>query len=63
MKIDGQDWMDWLHRIRTESEAERKRRGISLAERLGQAEKSADRIENELADRSAPFVRDGRRDA
>jgi hypothetical protein len=63
MKIDGQDWMDWLHRVRAESEAERKRRGITLAERLEQAEKSADRIEKELADRSAPVVRAGRRDA
>ncbi|UCG43305.1 MAG: hypothetical protein JSU73_01415 [candidate division WOR-3 bacterium] len=63
MKIDGQDWIDWLHRVRAESEAERKRQGISLAERLEQAEKSADRIEKELADRSTPVVRDGRRDA
>ncbi|UCG43217.1 MAG: hypothetical protein JSU73_00970 [candidate division WOR-3 bacterium] len=63
MKIDGQDWIDWLHRVRAESEAERKRLGISLAERLEQAEKSADRIEKELADRSTPGVRDGRRDA
>jgi hypothetical protein len=63
MKIEGQDWMDWLHRIRAESEAERKRQGITLAERLKQAEKAADRIEKELSGRSAPVVRDGLRDA
>ena len=34
MKIDGLDWIDWLHKIRADSEAERKRRGISGAEWL-----------------------------
>jgi len=29
MKIDGLDWMDWLHKIRRDSEAERKRLGLS----------------------------------
>lgn len=27
MKIEGMDFLDWLHRIRRESEADRKRRG------------------------------------
>jgi hypothetical protein len=34
MKIEGVDWMDWLHNIRRESEAERKRKGIDGAEWL-----------------------------
>ena len=58
MKIDGLDWLDWLHRLRAESEAERKRKGISIAERLARAEETADRIERELIDLSAPVVRD-----
>ena len=38
MKIDGLDWIDWLHRQRERSEAERKRRGISGADwRTGRA--------------------------
>jgi hypothetical protein len=32
MKIDGLDFIDWLHKIRAESEAERKRRGLSGAD-------------------------------
>jgi len=58
MKIDGMDWMDWLHRLRAESEAERKRQGISIAERLGRAEATADRVERELSGLSAPVARD-----
>jgi hypothetical protein len=34
MKIEGLDWFDWLHKIRAESEAERKRRGLKGAEWL-----------------------------
>jgi hypothetical protein len=34
MKIDGLDWMEWLHKKREESENESKRRGISGAEWL-----------------------------
>jgi len=52
MKIDGIDWMDWLHQLRAESEAERKRQGISIAEA------TADRIEQELSGLSAPVARD-----
>lgn len=58
MKIDGLEWMDWLHRLRAESEAERKRLGISIAERIGRAEAVAERIERELSDVAAPVARD-----
>ncbi|MBM3322946.1 hypothetical protein FJY69_05670 [candidate division WOR-3 bacterium] len=58
MKIDGLDWLDWLHRIRAESEAERKRQGLSIAERLVRAEAVAERIERELSARDTPVARD-----
>jgi hypothetical protein len=58
MKIDGMEWMDWLHRLRAESEAERKRQGISIAERLGRAEATAERIERELSGLATPVARD-----
>jgi hypothetical protein len=34
MKIDGMDFLDWLHKIRRESEAERIRKGIDGVEWL-----------------------------
>jgi hypothetical protein len=58
MKIEGLEWLDWLHRVRAESEAERKRLGISIAERLGRAEATAERIERELSGLAAPIARD-----
>jgi hypothetical protein len=57
MKIDGLDWMDWLHRLRAESEAERKRQGLSIAGRLARAEKAADAVLAELA-ATQPVARD-----
>jgi hypothetical protein len=54
MKIDGLEWMDWLHRIRRESEEERRRLGLSYAERLARAERAADAVTEELA--SQPLV-------
>jgi hypothetical protein len=58
MEIDGLVWMDWLHRLRAESEAERKRLGISIAERLERAEAAAERIERELSDVATPDASD-----
>ncbi len=59
MKIDGMDWMDWLHKMRAESEAERKRLGISGVEWLRMAAQEAEEIrrELELARRAAPVAR------
>ena len=34
MKIDGLDFLDWLHKTRRESEIERKRKGIDGVEWL-----------------------------
>ena len=48
MKIDGLEWMDWLHKTRRESEQERKRLGLSRVEWLKRMEQEADRIRAEL---------------
>jgi hypothetical protein len=58
MKIDGTDWLDWLHRIREESETERRRQGKTIAEWLARAEETADRVEREIAAMAAPVARD-----
>ena len=63
MKIDGLDWIDWLHRLRTETEAERKRQGISIAERLRRAEATAERIERERSTRPSFVARDRKPEA
>ena len=52
MKTDETDFMDWLHRIRRESEEERQRLGLSYAERLARAELVADAVTEELASQS-----------
>jgi hypothetical protein len=36
MKIDGLDWMDWLHKVRHDAEAKRIRDGVSVEEWLHQ---------------------------
>ncbi|MBM3330680.1 hypothetical protein FJY68_02360 [candidate division WOR-3 bacterium] len=58
MKTDGNDWLDWLHRIREESEAERRRQGKTIAEWLARAEETADRVEREIAATASPVARD-----
>jgi hypothetical protein len=58
MKIDGLDWMDWLHKIRQESEEERKRLGLSRVEWLERMEQEADRIRAELSVPSQLVARD-----
>jgi hypothetical protein len=58
MEIDGMEFLDWLHRIRRESAAERKRRGISGVEWLKQVEERAAAVEKEIAELAAPIARD-----
>ncbi len=41
MEIEGLDFIDWLHKIRKESEEERKKRGISGVEWLKRIEEEA----------------------
>ena len=58
MKIDGMDWMDWLHKIRHESEEERKRLGLSGEEWLRQGRVKAEAILAEFARSHPPVARD-----
>jgi hypothetical protein len=57
MKNDDGDFLEWLHRIRRESEEERKRLGLSYAERLARAEQVADSVLEELTEQP-PVARD-----
>jgi hypothetical protein len=41
MKIDGLDWMDWLHKVRREAEEKRIREGLSVEQWLHQVRVSA----------------------
>jgi hypothetical protein len=54
MKTEDDDFLEWLHRIRRESEEERQRLGLTYAERLARAEQVADAIVEERA--SQPFL-------
>ncbi|MCX6842323.1 MAG: hypothetical protein NTX53_08605 [candidate division WOR-3 bacterium] len=58
MKIDGLDWMEWLHKKREESENERKRRGISGAEWLKEIRVRAEAYMKERASRNSTIARD-----
>jgi hypothetical protein len=62
MKIDGLDWMDWLHRTRQEMEDERKRSGQSEVGWLKEAGARARAIKQELAGCETPVVRDRKTD-
>ena len=44
MKIDGKEWMDWLHNMRAKEEEKRMREGISGAEWLRRASAHAQRL-------------------
>ena len=58
MKIDGLDWMDWLHKTRRESEQKRKQLGLSRVEWLGRIGQEADQIRSEMAAKAQPVARD-----
>ena len=58
MKIDGLDWMDWLHKTRQKMEDERKRSGQSEVEWLKEAGARARAIKQELVGREATVARD-----
>ena len=48
MKIDGAEFMEWLHQIRKESEKERIKRGLTGAEWLKEVKKEAEEIMRKL---------------
>ena len=58
MKVDGLDWMDWLHKVRHESEDERKRLGLSGEEWLRQGRARAEAIMAEMTRERTPVARD-----
>ena len=58
MKIDGLDWMDWLHKTRRESEMKRKQLGLSRLEWLRRIGQEADQIRSEMAAKVQPIARD-----
>ena len=62
MKIDGLDWMDWLHKTRQQMEDERKRSGKSEVDWLKEAGARARAIKQELAGRERSVVHDSKAD-
>jgi hypothetical protein len=44
MRIDGKEWMDWLHEMRAKKEEQRMRDGISGAEWLRRASAHAQEV-------------------
>lgn len=59
MKIDGLDWIDWLHKTRRELEEKRIREGLSVEEWLRQLRASDDRRRADRRSQSrAPLARD-----
>jgi hypothetical protein len=63
MKIDGLDWIDWLHKVREESEKERIRRGISGADWLKEIRARAEAFQLARAGDAAAVARDKPRSA
>jgi hypothetical protein len=59
MKIEGLDWMDWLHKKRAEEEEKRMREGISGAEWLRRASAHAQEVLAGLPEREqSPVARE-----
>ena len=63
MKIDGLDWMDWLHKIRRLSEEERKRQGLTGKKWLKQGRAKAQAIMAAFAQNHPPVARDRKPDS
>ena len=59
MKIEDQDWMDWLHEMRREEEEKRIRDGITMAEWLRRVNAEADAAMARIAEHEqVPVARD-----
>ena len=56
MKIDGRDWMDWLHKYRAEREKLRREKGISDEDELKQSFAHGRRIMAEVHEHERPAV-------
>jgi len=60
MKIDGLEWMDWLHKMRAERERLRREKGISEEEDLRASLARGRKVMAEVRSRRHPPVaRDG----
>jgi hypothetical protein len=59
MKVDGMEWMDWLHEMRRKEEERRIREGISMAEWLRRVNAEADAaMARTAAHEQPPVARD-----
>ncbi|MBM3332244.1 hypothetical protein FJY68_10430 [candidate division WOR-3 bacterium] len=56
MKVDGLDWIDWLHKVRHEAEAKRIQDGLSVEEWLRRAAARDDAVRAGLPAREQPSV-------
>ena len=56
MRIDGLDWMDWLHKVRHEAEEKRVRDGLSVEEWLRHAAGLDDEVRAGLREHEHPPV-------
>ena len=56
MKIDGMDWMDWLHKLRADREKARREKGISDEDEMKQCFARGRRIMAEVRKRGSPSV-------
>jgi hypothetical protein len=56
MKIDGKEWMDWLHNMRAKEEEKRIRDGVSGAEWLRRASAHAQEVLAALPEREQTSV-------
>jgi len=63
MKIDGLDWMDWLHKTRQDMENQRKRKGESEVEWLKEIQVEAKAFMCERSAQAPTMARDGKKDA
>jgi hypothetical protein len=56
MKIDGLDWIDWLHKVRHEAEAKRIRDGLTVEQWLQQVRARASEARQLRHGREYPAV-------
>ncbi len=56
MKIDGLDWMDWLHKVRHDAEEKRIRDGLTVEQWLQQVRARASQARQLRHDREYPAV-------
>lgn len=56
MKVDGLDWIDWLHKVRHEAEAKRIQDGLSVEEWLRRAAALDDQVRAGLPAREQTSV-------